>query len=316
MNHDACQSLSLHCPAKINLALAVGPPTETGMHPIASWMVALGLGDTLHLEPCDVDTPDEQRFAVAYADDAPRPGVVDWPREQDLAWRALERLERHAGQRLPVALRIDKRVPTGAGCGGGSSDAAAVLVGVSRACGVDLSPRQLVAMGLELGSDVGFAVHALTGEPSVLVTGAGDVFEPVPLHEPLAVTLVLPELSCPTGPVYWAFDQLRPNAGPANEAGVRRVVSTLLNGSDRCGPFNDLEAAAVAVTPELVGVLHALRDTLRLPAHVTGSGAACFCIADSTQQAEHWAQQVRERLGIAALATRTLTATWSPVATD
>jgi len=312
MTDCVIEPLTLHCPAKVNLALAVGAPIGSGLHPIASWMVALAFGDTLHIEPCDPDTPDEQRFAVAYADDAPVPGVVDWPREDDLAWRALSKLEDRAGRRLPVRLRIDKRVPTGAGCGGGSSDAAAVLAGVNRACGLGLSPLQLTELGLVLGSDVGFAVHALTGQPSVLVSGVGDRFEAVAAGA-LPITLVLPRFSCPTGPVYGAFDRLRPEAKEPDEAGVRQVIATQLGDAQRRGPFNDLESAAVAVTPELGDLLHDLRDRLGLPAHVTGSGAACFCVARDHEQAQQWAAQVRDGLDVVALATRTLTATDPPL---
>jgi len=304
------------CPAKVNLALSVGAPDASGMHPIASWMVGLRFGDTLRVSCGEKDLSDEQRFAVRFADDAPVPGVVDWPRGKDLAWRALQLLEHHAGRRLPVRLEIIKRVPTGAGCGGGSSDAAGVLAAVNEVCSLGLIPTELARMGLSLGSDVGFATLAMTGSPSVLVSGLGDTFSPVALQRPLHVVLILPELKCPTSAVYQAFDRLCSDARGADTPAVQQVVARLRDGKPGRELFNDLAEPAVHVTPGLGELLETLRDTLALPAHVTGSGAACFCVAADATQAQQWVRLITQKTGAAAMATQTLTASDPLITTE
>ena len=115
--------VTLACPAKLNLTLAVGPPRSDGMHPIASWMVVVRFADTLTLKEIEGDST----FDIHFADDAPRHQEVDWPLEEDLAFRAHALLQREADRDLPVAVTIKKRIPAGAGLGGGSSDAAAVM---------------------------------------------------------------------------------------------------------------------------------------------------------------------------------------------
>lgn len=302
-------SLRLACPAKVNLALAVAAPRPDGLHPIASWMVALDFADDLALERLDRDdrataTDAAPRFDVAFAPDAPAPREVDWPIENDLACRAHGALESHLGRPLPVAVTLRKRIPTGAGLGGGSSDAAAVLVGLDRLFQLNLGRDALTALAGTLGSDVAFLVDAMLGRPSALVTDTGGELEPAPLREPLHLTLVLPGFGCPTGPVYAAFDRLHPDAPPRPD--VERVRR--LTGRHPLPPealFNDLEAPAAAVRGELAALLLSLRDEMRLPARVTGSGSASFVIRPTRGDAEATARAVTQRLGVPAIAAST-----------
>ena len=200
------RAIELACPAKVNLALSVGPPRPSdGMHPIASWMVALRFGDTLRLARA-ADTT----FDIRFADDAPVPQPVDWPLEKDLAVRAHALVQQHVGRELPVAAALVKRIPTGAGLGGGSSDAAAVIVGLDRLFRLHLSRAAQLGLAARLGSDVPFFVGVHRGDPSAIVHGVGEHLEPAPLARTLHLVLALPgpALACPTGPVYRAFDEL------------------------------------------------------------------------------------------------------------
>ena len=133
--------------AKINLALGVGPPDHTGMHPIATWMHALGpgLADTVTAEPAA-----ETTLRVAWAPDAPRPTPIDWPPQRDLAARAHRLLEDLAGRPLPARLEVAKRIPVGAGLGGGSSDAGAMLLALDEAFGLGLGPARLRDLAIRL----------------------------------------------------------------------------------------------------------------------------------------------------------------------
>jgi len=118
--------LELLAPAKLNLALAVGPARASdGMHPIASWMVPIGLCDTITMQR--LDDSEESLFEIVNDPAALRVAPIDWAVESDLAVRAVRAIEADAGRPLPVAMRVEKRIPVGAGLGGGSSDAAAAL---------------------------------------------------------------------------------------------------------------------------------------------------------------------------------------------
>jgi 4-diphosphocytidyl-2-C-methyl-D-erythritol kinase len=276
----------IRCPAKVNLSLSVGAlDPQRGLHPIASWMIALRFADELTLERAAAST-----FAIEFVDGHQQ---VDWPLEKDLAYRAHDVIESHVGRPLPIALRLAKHIPPGAGLGGGSSDAAGVLVGVNQLFKLKLDHAMLIALGLRLGSDIGFLVAAMLGEPSMLVRGFGDRFEPLPLDRTLHLVLIFPGFGSPTGPVYAAFDRLHPEA----RVNVRAL---------RDEPFNDLAPAACDVTPRLGQIQAALRQTLNRPVHITGSGSTLFVIAEDDAHAKRIARQVETEHGLRSVATQTI----------
>ncbi|MCP4937737.1 MAG: hypothetical protein GY921_01005, partial [Phycisphaeraceae bacterium] len=211
--------------AKLNLALSVGGPDADGMHPIASWMTSVDLYDELDLVRLPVGYP--SRYAINWHEDARRRSDIDWSVSKDLAVLAHDALERRVGRALAVQARIEKRIPVGGGLGGGSADAAVMLHALNRLFQLDLSTETLAEVGGPLGSDVAFQVHG----GAAVVAGLGERVE---LHEPpadLHAVLVLPETSCPTGPVYRRFDDLRSDAR-VDEPRVRSLVeSTLLTDS-------------------------------------------------------------------------------------
>ena len=309
--------LEITCPAKVNLALSVARPRADGMHPIASWMVACTFGDRIELRRADgtaeeggVNAGGSQTHLRAgglqiVPDNEQPQGVqisVDWPVEKDLAFRAWRLLESHLGRPLPVTATVRKRIPTGAGLGGGSSDAAAMLVGLDRLFELKLSHR-LVQLAAALGSDVPFLVGAMQGEPSALVTGLGERLEPLPLEGVLYLVLAFPPVECSTPQVYRAFDQLNPDA--PSEADVGRVRTLAAQWPvPQAGPFNDLAEPAMVVQPRLREHIVALAAE-RIPAHITGSGAGMFIIAPNHLTAEALARGVTAITGLPAIATRT-----------
>jgi 4-diphosphocytidyl-2-C-methyl-D-erythritol kinase len=297
-------TLKLPCPAKVNLALAIGPPLSNGYHPLASWMVAVHFADHLELA---ASADGQSRFELAFAPDAPVPAKVDWPLEKDLVFRAHQLLEGHVGRPLPVSVKLSKHIPAGAGLGGGSSDAAAVLVGVDRLFELQLGESVLMELGQKLGSDVGFLVGAIAGgKSSAIVTGLGEKLEPATLTEIIDLVLIFPPFGCPTGEVYRAFDQLHSPkpAAPADEPRVRALASTLP--VPQAAPFNDLAEPACIARPELRKILTQLRDALQLPIHITGSGSTLFLLAPSSLTAKVLARKVTATTGLAAVATRTV----------
>lgn len=260
--------ITLRAHAKLNLALAVGPPLvhapHAGLHPICSWMHAIDLCDEVRIEPAS----SASAFEAAWEGGGP----VEWPAEHDLARRAHLALESAVGRPLPARIRLTKRIPAGGGLGGGSSDAAAVLLGLNDLLGLGLDEPALHAIGATLGSDIPFFLdaqaHAL-GEPPrpAMVSGVGQGVERLPRTDG-EVTLLVPPFGCPTGAVYRAFD-----ARPAPPLDPTRVLAAIDEGS--AGWFNDLAGAAAEVEPRL-GDLRRLLGEAGLEPHVSGSGSTLF----------------------------------------
>ena len=256
--------LHVHCPAKLNLTLSVGSAIvdgpRRGYHPIASWMVALDFGDTLDLRRA---TGDGSTFERVQAADAPLPIAIDWPMEKDLAFRAHAAMEREAGRPLPVEATLHKRVPTGAGLGGGSGDAAAMIHALVELFQLRLPEERLQTIALALGSDVPFLLRTLReGEGAAVVSGLGERLEPAPLPARMQAEVLLTGLRCETAAVYRTFDAHLP---PGHALQTQRVR--------RCDPddlFNDLTAAAHRVAPGLAEM------QARTEMHLTGSGSSLF----------------------------------------
>lgn len=276
----------VRAPAKINLALSVGPPEgpsspRPGWHPIASWMAAIDLCDELTVESLSPAQP--STLDVRFADDAPSPSPIDWPPAKDLAFRAIAALEARVGRPLPTRIQLLKRIPVGAGLGGGSSNAASTLIALNQAHALRLSIADLARLGASLGSDVPFFLDEHAGHPDgsggcmpprpALVTHFGDRIERLPsVHGELL--LVVPRFGCPTQDVYRAFDTLHPRA--FQEHAIRALANHHVLEPERL--FNDLTPAACLVRPDLSRLLSHIRSVAGLPAHLTGSGSGIFIL--------------------------------------
>lgn len=289
-------SLLARAPAKLNLALSVGPPGADRMHPICSWMVTLDLHDDLTL----TRLPEESlsRYAILWHADALRRTDIDWSITKDLAVRAHLALERAIDRALPLQLKLEKRIPVGGGLGGGSSNAAAMLHGVNRLFELGLSDDELATIAGPLGSDVAFLVHG----GSAIVEGLGERIERHAEPPELDVVLAFPSVACPTGPVYGAFDAR--DGARLDAARVRALVGRRV-APDAC--FNDLALPACDVAPTLRDDLDDLAELAERPAHVSGSGSTIFVVCDDPLHAEALATAVRERLKLPALATKAIT---------
>ncbi len=282
--------LTLAAPAKVNLILSVSAPLSpgdprAGFHEIASWFVPLTIADEVTIRP--VEAGMSSTFSIGWAADAPRPTPIDWPIDNDLALRAHRLLEQTIGRPLPAHIDIRKRIPVGGGLGGGSSDAAAVLKGLSTLYSLALS--DLTPLAMQLGSDVAYFCQG-DPPPHAVVAGLGELVTEVPAVES-EIILIIPPFGCSTGSVYRAYDTLlteRAAAEPTRRAAIantdllekrRRKV---MHAIDRGGTipsellFNDLTPAAFRIEPRLGRLATALANTLRAPIHMTGSGSTLF----------------------------------------
>lgn len=241
----AGEAVRVLAPAKINPWLEVLARRPDGFHELDTWMLCLDLVDELELCPAAADQP-----PLALTVDAGRPGAADGcPADaRNLAWRAVEAtcaLARTRGLEVPpLALHLTKRIPSEAGLGGGSADAAAAVLGAAQLVGLSVEDPALVALLAELGSDCAF-FFAARATGAARCGGRGERVAPIdlPAGPRPAVVLVTPDLRVPTPSVFAALE-LGTAAPPPTPA-----LDALLRGDP--APFCRLEAPARRVVPQL-----------------------------------------------------------------
>lgn len=256
-------------PAKINLFLHVTGRRPDGYHTLQTLFRFVSLEDTLHFAPRSDD-----RVVLAN----PIPGVVP---ETDLTVRAAEALRRAAGIRDGVTLQLTKRLPMGGGLGGGSSDAATVLIALNYLWQLGGSQAELQALALPLGADVPVFVFG----QSAFAEGVGEALSAVAL--PAAWYLIIhPGVAVPTAGIFTSPDLRRDTPAMAPED----WASALLGGVGA----NDLEPVAVALYPEVGKALDWLRAQPETAGRVrmTGSGACVFAVFDEEAAAQAVCQRV------------------------
>lgn len=253
--------------AKLNLALSVGPPGPEGMHPVCSWMACVDIADRLTLTRLAPGAPSQ--FDLRWEDGS----SVAWATETDLTVRAHAALERALGRDLPVRLELSKTIPDAGGLGGGSSDAASLLLALNDLFGLSAPIETLREVARPLGSDIAFFLDEparLAPRPAI-VSGLGERVERAPALDG-EVTLVCPPFGCATGPVYRAYD-----ASPA-ELRSDEVRAMAAGAPDPGRLFNDLARPAERVEPRLADLRAYLSGALGLPVHVSGSGSTLFVL--------------------------------------
>ena len=295
--------MHLLAPAKINLHLRVGARREDGFHPLLSWMTTVGLFDTLELEAEELrpERPSPSRIDGATADRAPVVLECDMPGlpcdERNLvvrialAWRDALTHER----RLPDAhlrglqISLRKRIPMGAGLGGGSSDAARTLLGLNRLWKSGRAADELSAFAARFGSDLPFFFFG----PSSVCQGRGEIVSPVARPAPRWAVLVLPEISMPTAEVYRRFDQMElERTQDALQAPDWREWSGYCSEDLLPRLVNDLEGAAFSIAPQLGALRAHIEDELRRPVRMSGSGSSLFTLFDERPQAHAAAEKI------------------------
>jgi 4-diphosphocytidyl-2-C-methyl-D-erythritol kinase len=240
------RTLTVPAPAKLNLFLHVTGRRADGHHTLETIFVALDHGDTVTLAR-------RNDGAIRRASDLP--GVAA---EDDLALRAAHALQRATGCRDGVDIAIAKRIALGGGLGGGSSDAASVLLALNRLWNVNLPRAALMRIGQALGADVPFFVF---GQPA-FAHGIGEALRAVSLPS-LWIAVIAPPVAVPTAAIFAAPELTRDTPSAK--------IEVFSEGYGR----NDLQAVAAARFPEIETALAELRKWSPL-ARMTGSGACVF----------------------------------------
>ncbi|MEM1223066.1 MAG: 4-(cytidine 5'-diphospho)-2-C-methyl-D-erythritol kinase [Verrucomicrobiota bacterium] len=261
-------SVSLHCPAKVNLMLSVHGRREDGFHTLSSVVAPLAFGDQLSIRRTKVDR--------LICSDPKTPTGPD-----NLVLKAAAAFRRRVGDMGAFEFSLEKRIPMGAGLGGGSSNAAIALIGMNRLLGEPLDRDALMELAAEIGSDCPFFIDSV---PAVM-RGRGEIIEPLDKEVSerligLPIALFRPDFSIETA---WAYSQLiksAPDSYEAEKIGLGRIDRFKRQGVITDLLFNSFE--------EVVGkkylALPTMLEDLRIEGFnvlLSGSGSCCFALGEA-----------------------------------
>ncbi len=291
--------------AKLNLTLKVLGVRPDGYHDIESVVQSIDLCDRISLKtgsPVPAASGSKETDIKVTCDDTSIPGG-----RGNLAVDAALALARFAGLKASVEMNIEKGIPVAAGLGGGSADAAAVLIGLNHLWQLGLCPTELMAVGEELGADIPFCITGGTG----IIRGKGERVELLPTSDDLwFVVVTLPE-KISTAWAYAKFDELIQATGAHNTdacstnlydtdaydtsvaatCATSKMIRAMRTGkaqdiAERLSDANDLERAAVSIIPSIAGVKQALLAAGAAGVGMSGSGPTVFGLTDSREKAQ------------------------------
>jgi 4-diphosphocytidyl-2-C-methyl-D-erythritol kinase len=256
--------------AKVNYALDVIGLRQDGYHEIRTVMQSISLADEVELRRA------ARGFALTLEPEAVEVG----PPERNtayLAWRSLQRL---TGEELPVGVTLYKRIPAGAGLGGGSADAAAILIGLNEIFGLGLGVHELREAGAGIGADVPFCISGGTA----LGEGIGEILTPLVAPPAHRLVIAKPLGSAETARIYRAYDGMKTESAST----VGPVVSALRSARvpDLASAVgNDLAPVTEELVPEVAALARELLVSGALGASMSGSGTAVYGIFDDEEAA-------------------------------
>lgn len=266
-------------PAKVNLVLAVGEKQESGFHEVQTIMHSLALHDTLSMRRFDDEGSGDGLQVMLKCESSFTIDPLLIKAEENIAYKAVVELAKALGrtQDETIEMILNKVIPAEAGLGGGSSNAAAALVGAATLWGVGVEDERVQEVASRLGADVSFFLKGGCAR----LSGKGDVFEAQLEPRSGFVLLVRPDAGVSTGKAYAAFDE--DPVLPSSE--YLSSIATLDAAAD-VSLYNNLEKAACSVTPVVAQVLEWGRAAAGEENVVLcGSGSAVCCIFDSYQAA-------------------------------
>jgi len=277
--------LTFFSPAKVNLFLRIVGKRPDGFHELETVMLPLDFGDEITLQ--------SQKTGLTLECDNPTLPTDD----TNLALRAAKKLAEAFDVEAGVKITLNKRTPLAAGLGGGSSNAAAVLRGLSELWDLHAPPEKLHAIAASMGSDINFFMAG----GAALCRGRGEQVKALPCKLSATILLVNPGFGISTK---WAYEHWAGAAADSRLTGPPSEVSLLLRalaeddlaGVSRC-LFNSLEAPSIRKFPVLELIKKAMREGGAAGALMSGSGATVFGLFADAQAAETAAREVREQFG-------------------
>lgn len=266
-------------PAKVNLVLAVGEKQESGFHEVQTIMHSLALHDTLSMRRFNDEGSGEGLQVMLKCESSFTIDPLLIKAEENIAYKAVVELAKALGrtQDETIEMVLNKVIPAEAGLGGGSSNAAAALVGAATLWGVGMEDERVQEVASRLGADVSFFLKGGCAR----LSGKGDVFEAQLEPRSGFVLLVRPDAGVSTGKAYAAFDE-----DPVLPSSEYLSSIAALDAAADVSLYNNLEKAACSVTPVVAQVLEWGRAAAgEEDVVLCGSGSAVCCIFDSYQAA-------------------------------
>lgn len=265
-------------PAKINLFLHITGRRDDGYHLLQSAFRLIDLQDTIYIKVRDDGAINRV---------SEHAGV---PAEQDLAIRAAKLLQAHTDCQLGADIAIEKRIPLGGGLGGGSSDAATVLIVLNHLWNLHLSRATLMALGLKLGADVPFFIFG----KNAWVEGIGEKIQPLPLPA-AAYLIVTPKVHVSTAQIFSA-EELTRNTFPTTIAAFSEMQNISQVGEEQQSLVfrNNLEMVVCQHYPAVKACLDCLNQFSK--ARMSGSGASVFIELKTQAEANKILQTLPEKI--------------------
>ena len=262
-------------PAKINLLLRVLRKRPDGYHDLASVMQQISIYDELEYTM-------QQEGITLHC-----PGTDLPTNEQNLIYRAAQTLFNHTGYRNGVEIVLNKSIPSAAGLGGGSSDAATTLMTLNDLCSLGLSKTELIKLGAKLGADVPFFIFGR----SAFATGIGDKLQTLPDLPQINMVLINPTFPLSTKTVYenlnLTLTKKKNNYSIPRFYALGDVVREL---------HNDLEAVSLKMHPELNDLKQMLMKEGALGALMSGSGPTLFGIFADEKSAKEAREAILKKV--------------------
>lgn len=273
--------LAVECHAKVNLLLRVLGREADGMHSLETLFCRIELADRLEVQRTD--------SGIALSVE----GADLGPPEENLAWRAADAVLRATGRKFGVRLKLTKRIPHGAGLGGGSSDAAAVLEAVNSLAGNVIPRSELFHMAARLGADVPFF---LSGASLALGWGHGTRLLELPPLDARPMLLLIPRTRIATASAYQWLDEARDKHHDRGAIAMDLPVLSKWSDIARLGG-NDFESVVFARHRELHQAFEALARTGPMLCRMSGSGSAMFAVYRTARDRDDAMAQLGGRHG-------------------
>lgn len=266
-------------PAKVNLVLAVGEKQENGFHEVQTIMHSLALHDTLSMRRFDDEGSGEGLHIMLKCESSFTIAPLTIKPEENIAYQAVSQLAKALGrtQDETIEMVLNKVIPAEAGLGGGSSNAAAALVGAATLWGVGVEDERVQQVASRLGADVAFFLKGGCAR----LSGKGDVFEAALKPRSGFVLLVRPDAGVSTEKAYQAFDE-----APVVPGESLFLELSALTDAAEVSLYNNLTDAACAVTLSVAEVLSWAKEAAGAENVVLcGSGSAVCCVFENYQAA-------------------------------
>ncbi len=283
------QKLTLNSYAKLNLYLEVLNKRKDNYHNIKTVFERIGLADKIILK----SRRDKKIKIICNLPQVPQD-------KTNLCYKSAKLLQDGFKVEQGVDIRIIKRIPVSAGLGGGSSNAAAVLLGLNKIWGLGLARPKLVAFGKKIGSDVPFFLY---GRPFAEGTSRGDRISPIPALNKVRLwhILIVPGIKVSTPLIYrkWDIEKKQERAELTKPKYDAKILTLAIRKKDLCligeALFNSLEQVSAKLYPQITQIKESLRQMAIKSILMSGSGPAVFGVVSSRKEAVAAGRQLRRR---------------------